>query len=82
MKRAFIAIPVAVTPELRTLISLLKEKRAFSGLVSRYKKQEILPVSLDKVIFYESLLFTGGPVYKPIATVSLRAGNETPRFPG
>ncbi len=55
-------------------IKYLKEKRAFSGLVSRYKTQEIQPVSLDKVIYYESLLFPGEPVYKPITTVFLKEG--------
>ncbi|HPI35599.1 MAG: RNA 2',3'-cyclic phosphodiesterase [Prolixibacteraceae bacterium] len=52
-------------------IKFQKDKRGFSRLTDQYKEREIQPVSLEKVVFFESLLFPDGPVYKPITIVPL-----------
>jgi 2'-5' RNA ligase len=52
-------------------IKRISDKEAFSLLIDKYRETAIQAVNVKEVIMFESVLLPTGPVYKPLATVSL-----------
>jgi len=53
-------------------IKYLYNTRNFISLIKSISDSEIQPVSIEKIIFFESVLLPSGPLYKPLKTVSLK----------
>jgi 2'-5' RNA ligase len=47
------------------------EKDSFFALVNKYSDADIQQVEVSEIIFYQSILGSGGPTYIPIKTVKL-----------
>jgi RNA 2',3'-cyclic 3'-phosphodiesterase len=58
-------------------IKYLRNKNFFYNSVDSYQTVEIQPVTIEKVVFYESILLPQGPVYKPLNTVLLKNNLES-----
>ena len=52
-------------------IKYIQNKDAFYALVNRFSDVKIQQVTVSEVVFYQSILGSGGPTYKPIKTIQL-----------
>jgi RNA 2',3'-cyclic 3'-phosphodiesterase len=52
-------------------IKYLYDTRNFYNLVKSYCESDIQPVSIEKIIFFESVLLPTGPLYRPLKIVTL-----------
>jgi RNA 2',3'-cyclic 3'-phosphodiesterase len=52
-------------------IKFLRNKNRFYDLVNSYQTVEIQPVTIEKIVFFESILLPQGPIYVPLKTVLL-----------
>jgi len=52
-------------------IKHINDIRILESLIARYKNAELQSVNADQVILYESILLPAGPIYKPLAKLSL-----------
>ncbi len=53
-------------------IKYLYDTRNFYNLVKSYCDLDIQPVSIEKIIFFESILLPKGPLYRPLKIASLK----------
>ncbi|MEZ5104392.1 MAG: RNA 2',3'-cyclic phosphodiesterase [Draconibacterium sp.] len=53
-------------------INYLKNKNEFYSVVSQASKDEIQSVLVSEIVFYQSILNSTGPVYKPLKIVKLK----------
>lgn len=52
-------------------IKWLKNKKNLEGIISKFRDQKFQVVTVDEVIFYESILQQTGPLYLPIKVIKL-----------
>ena len=52
-------------------IKWIKDKISLEGIISKFRVQEFQVVTVDEVIFYESILQQTGPLYLPIKVIKL-----------
>lgn len=52
-------------------IKYIQNKDDFYPLVNRFSDVNIQQVTVSEIVFYQSILSTGGPTYKPIKTIQL-----------
>ena len=52
-------------------IKYIENKEAFYALVNRYSNEKIQSFTVSEITFYQSILSTAGPTYKPIKIVKL-----------
>lgn len=52
-------------------IKFIQNKDAFYALVNRFKNINIQSVTVSEIVFYQSILSSGGPTYKPIKLIKL-----------
>jgi len=52
-------------------IRFIRDKRRFLEMVRNNEAKMIQPVRMDRIVFYQSTLLPGGPVYKPLKTIRL-----------
>ncbi len=52
-------------------IKYIKQKGKFFSLVNGWDNVEIQQVKIEDIVFYQSILYPEGPVYKPIKIVKL-----------
>ena len=53
-------------------IKLIKEKEVFYSLVNKFEHTHIQPVTVSEIIFYQSILGSGGPIYTPLKIIKLK----------
>ena len=56
-------------------IKFIKRKNDFYSLINKFEETEIQKIVVSEIIFYQSILKPGGPIYKPIKITNLKKQN-------
>lgn len=54
-------------------IKFLRDKNRFREIIDAFGKNAVQPVNIREVVFYESILHSQGPVYRPLQIFALRS---------